>query len=85
MNTHPIETGRHSGRRGQFRRLLRAANSNMRHKTGLRPGPFDASPLKDEGGHTTSTLITGLLVIYPLLASAGVVLAGFLLLPHGPA
>ena len=85
MNTHPIETGRHSGGRGQFRRLLRAANSNMRHKTGLRPGPFDASPLKDEGGHTTSTLITGLLVIYPLLASAGVVLAGFLLLPHGPA
>jgi len=85
MNTHSIESGRHSSGRGQLRRLLCAANSNRRHRTGLEPGPFDASPLKDERSNATSTLITGLLVIYPLLASAGVVLAGFLLLPHGAA
>ena len=85
MNTHPIESGRHSGRRGQLRRLLRAANSNMRHGTASSPARSTHQALKDEGSNATSTLITGLLVIYPLLASASVVLAGSLLLPHGPA
>ena len=56
--------------------MLRAANSNIRHKVGLKPGPFDASALKESGADATSTLITGLLVIYPLVASAGAVLAG---------
>ena len=46
------------------------------HKVGLKPGPFDASALKESGADAKSTLITGLLVIYPLVASAGAVLAG---------
>ena len=54
--------------------MLRAANSNIRHKVGLKPGPFDASALKESGADATNTLITGLLVIYPLVASAGAVL-----------
>ena len=72
MTHNPIESGHHAGRSGQLRRMLRAANSNIRHKVGLKPGPFDASALKENGADARSTLITGLLVIYPLVASAGV-------------
>ena len=56
--------------------MLRAANSNIRHKVWLKPGPFDASALKESGADVRNTLMTGLLVIYPLVASAGAVLAG---------
>ena len=71
-----LQNAQNTGRRGQIRRLLRAANSNIRHTVGLKPGPFDASALKQDGADARSTLITGLLVIYPLVASAGAVLAG---------
>ena len=74
------ESGQHAGRSAQLRRILRAANSNIRHTVGLKAGPFDASALKENGADTTSTLITGVLVIYPLVASAGAVLAGLWLL-----
>jgi len=76
MTQHSLQSGQHAGRSGQFRRMLRAANSNIRTKVGLKPGPFDASALKENGADARSTLITGLLVIYPLVASAGAVLAG---------
>jgi hypothetical protein len=80
MIPHHIESGQHTGSGNQLRRMLRAANSNIRHTVGLKAGPFDASALKESGAETTSTLITGLLVIYPLVASAGAVLAGLWLL-----
>jgi hypothetical protein len=80
MTQQSLRNGQYAGRRGQIRRLLRAANSNIRTTVGLKPGPFDASALKDSGADARSTLITGLLVIYPLVASAGAVLAGLWLL-----
>jgi hypothetical protein len=76
MTQQPLKNGQHAGRIGQLRRMLRAANSNIRTKVGLKPGPFDASALKESSADARSTLITGLLVIYPLAASAGAVLAG---------
>ena len=76
MRHNSIESGHHAGRGGQLRRMLRAANSNIRHKVGLKPGPFDASALNESGADARNILITGLLVIYPLVASAGAVLAG---------
>jgi|EndMetStandDraft_7_1072992.scaffolds.fasta_scaffold999786_1 hypothetical protein len=77
---HSLETGHDAGNGGQLRRMLRAANSNLRNTVGLEPGPFDASALKEDGSDAKSTLITGVLVIYPLVASAGAVLAGLWLL-----
>ena len=56
--------------------MLRAAKSTLRHQGGLKPGPFDASALIEGGADVRNTLMTGLLVIYPLVASAGAVLAG---------
>jgi hypothetical protein len=76
MTQHSFQNSQNAGRSSQLRRLLRAANSNIRGKVGLKPGPFDASALKENGADARSTLITGLLVIYPLVASAGAVLAG---------
>ena len=76
MKHNLLETGHHAGRSSQLRRLLRAANSNIRSTVGLKPGPFDASALKEGGADARNTLITGLLVIYPLVAAAGAVLAG---------
>ena len=86
MTPHSIESGQHAGRGGQLRRMLSAANFNIRNKVGPKSGPFDASSLKGNGADTTSTLITGLLVIYPLVASAGAVLVGLWFLgASGPA
>ena len=76
MKHNPFKSGHQAGRNGQLRRLLRAANSNIRNTVGLKAGPFDASALKEGGADARNTLITGLLVIYPLVASAGAVLAG---------
>ena len=76
MKHNLVESGHQAGRSGQLRRLLRAANSNIRNTVGLKAGPFDASALKESGADARNTLITGLLVIYPLVASAGAVLAG---------
>jgi hypothetical protein len=76
MTQHSFQNSQQAGRSGQLRRMLRAANSNIRTKVGLKSGPFDASALKENGADAKGTLITGLLVIYPLVASAGAVLAG---------
>ena len=42
----------------------------------VHPPGIDASVLKEGNADARNTLITGLLVIYPLVASAGAVLAG---------
>jgi hypothetical protein len=76
-----LTNGRITGRRAQFRRLLSAANSNIRGRVGPKPGPFDASEFRSKSAsHPGHALITGLLVIYPVLASVAVVLAGMWLL-----
>jgi hypothetical protein len=92
MKPHRIESGQRPGKSGQLKRLLRAANSNIRHRVGLqsaglKPGPFDASELRSDGGAGSGhALVTGLLVIYPVLASVAAVLAGFWFLgASGPA
>jgi hypothetical protein len=86
MNPQAIRTGHKTGRSARLQRLLRAANSNLRNKVGLRvalkPGPFlNASELKRaSGNHPGHALITGLLVVYPVFASVAVVIAGMWLL-----
>ena len=81
MEPQSLINGHKTGRRSQLRRLLRAANSNVRGRVAMKPGPFDAAEFrKDNAGHPGHALITGLLVIYPVLASVAVVLAGMWLL-----
>ena len=81
MEPQALANGRKTGKRTQIRRLLRAANSNIRGRVVLKPGPFDASEFRSRNaGHPGHALITGLLVIYPVLASVAVVLAGMWLL-----
>jgi hypothetical protein len=81
MEHQAVANGHKTGRRAQLRRLLRAANSNMRGRVALQPGPFDAAEFRNENAsHAGQALITGLLVIYPVVASVAVVLAGMWLL-----
>jgi hypothetical protein len=81
MELQALASGQKTGKRAQLRRLLRAANSNVRGRVALKPGPFDAAAFrKESAGHPGHALITGLLVIYPVLASVAVVLAGMWLL-----
>lgn len=81
MELRALANGQGTGKRAQLRRLLRAANSNVRGRIALKPGPFDAADFRNKGGaHPGHALITGLLVIYPVLASVAVVLAGMWLL-----
>ena len=81
MEAQAIINGQKTGRRAQLKRLLRAANSNIRGRTSLKPGPFDAVEFtKQNASHPGHALITGLLVIYPVFASVAVVLAGMWLL-----
>ena len=82
MRLHPIMTGRKTGSRRQIKRLLRVANSNICQKIGLRsaaglkPGSFDASELDERLYSPANTLLAALLIIYPVVASVAVALAG---------
>ena len=77
MRPQANRTGHETVRPARLKRLLSAANSNLRSKVGLRPGPFlNASELKQAGNHPGHALITGLLVVYPVFASVAVVVAG---------
>ena len=81
MEAQAFIGGQKAGKRAKLRRLFRAANSNVRGRIALKPGPFDAAEFRSKGGaHPGHALITGLLVIYPVLASVAVVLAGMWLL-----
>jgi hypothetical protein len=81
MTPQPFENGQKAGRRARIKRLLNAANFNMRGRAVPKPGPFDAAEFREENAsHPGHALITGLLVIYPVLASVAVVVAGMWLL-----
>ena len=81
MTPQPLLNGQKTGKRARIRRLLSAANSNIRGRAVLKPGPFDAAEFRNENAnHPMHALVTGLLVIYPVLASVAVVLAGMWLL-----
>jgi hypothetical protein len=81
MEPQALVNGHKAGKRARLTRLLCAANSNVRGRACLKPGPFDAAEFReDNAGHPGHALITGLLVIYPVLASVAVVLAGMWLL-----
>jgi hypothetical protein len=90
MRPQAIINGRKTGSSRQIRRLLRAANSNIRQKIGFkpaakpRPGSFNAS---DESIYSpANTLLAALLIIYPVVASVAVALAGmWFLASAGPA
>jgi hypothetical protein len=87
MKPQTIETGHDAVKRGQLKRLLRAANSNIRQKIGFRPvvtvkpGPFDVEP---QAIGASQTLVTALLVIYPVAGSVAAILAGLYLVGSGP-
>jgi hypothetical protein len=82
LSVRTLTSGHETGKGSRLKRLFRAANSNLRGKASLKPGPFlDAAELKRAGsGHPVHALITGLLVIYPVFASVAVVVAGMWLL-----
>lgn len=86
VNVQNIETGHRSVKRAQLRRLLTAANTNVRQRMGLKPatpvdiGPFEVEPKGTDSGQT---LITALLVFYPVAASVAAILAGLYLLGGG--
>ena len=80
MKPQAITNGHETGKPRRFNRFLRAANSNLRGTIALKAGPFlTASELKQPGG-SGQALIMALLVIYPVLASVAVVIAGMYLL-----
>lgn len=82
-NAQNIETGHRSVKRAQLRRLFTAANTNVRQRMGLKPatpvepGPFEIEPKATDSGQT---LITALLVFYPVAASVAAIIAGIYLL-----
>jgi hypothetical protein len=82
MRLQAIINGRKTGSRRQIKRLLRAANSNICQKIGLKPpaelkpGSFDASELDERIYNPANTLLAALLIIYPVVASVAVALAG---------
>ena len=81
MAPKPLLNGQKTGKRARIRRLLSAANSNIRGRAALKPGPFDATEFQSQNAnHPVHALVTGLLVIYPVLASVAVVVAGMWLL-----
>jgi hypothetical protein len=82
LNVRTLTSGHETGKRSRLKRLFCAANSNLRGKVSLKPGPFlDARELKQAGrGHPVHALITALLVVYPVFASVAVVIAGMWLL-----
>jgi len=81
MTPQPLANGHKTGTRTHIKRLFRAANSNMDGRAELKPGPFDAAEFREQNAnHSVHALVTGLLVIYPVLASVAVVLAGMWLL-----
>lgn len=81
MSAQTFENGHKPGKRARIRRLLRAANTNARGSATLKPGPFDANEFQQQNAdHPIHALVTGLLVIYPVLASVAVVVAGMWLL-----
>ena len=82
MRPQPIVNGRKTGSRRQIKRLLRAANSNIRQKIGFKSadkpksGSFDALELEERIYSPANTLLAALLIIYPVVASVAVALAG---------
>lgn len=86
MKVQSVEIGQKTVKRAQLRRLLTAANSNMRQRMKLKPaaavepGPFEIEPKGPDSGQT---LITALLVFYPVAASVAAILAGLYLLGGG--
>ena len=78
MKSQFLTNGQAPGKRGQLRRLFRAANSNIRQrvliKPAMKPGPFEAAP-QENANHPGHALLTGLLVVYPVFASVAIVLA----------
>jgi hypothetical protein len=92
MRPQATMNGRKTGKHRQIKRLLRAANSNICQKIGLkpaaepRPGSFNGSELDESIYSPANTLLAALLIIYPVVASVAVALAGmWFLASTGPA
>ena len=92
MRPQAIMNGRKTGKHRQIKRLLHAANSNICQKIGLkpaaepRPRSFNASELDESIYSPANTLLAALLIIYPVVASVAVALAGmWFLASTGPA